>query len=153
MSKNMVTKSNLIIFDLKSFDKRNNLHENLINMLTGKNHHYTVSNLNKLLYDPIFNNFNTRFILTCSLSPILLNETLKTLQLTKYLTNIVKNYIAPNKTWISPENKLDNLSSVNEIKNENYEKQVELIKDTRDYLNQKKIITLILKGGRLKRPF
>lgn len=151
VSKNLMIKSNLIIFDLKSFNERNNLHENFINMLTGKNHSYTVNNLNKLLYCSIFKNFNTRFILTCSLLPVLQNETLKTLQITKYLSNIVKDYIAPNKSWISPVNKVENLSNVIERKNENYEKQVELLRDTIGLLESKNNNNINIKRQEVER--
>lgn len=151
VSKNVMIKSNLIIFDLKSFNERNNLHENFINMLTGKNHSYTVNNLNKLLYCSLFKNFNTRFILTCSLLPVLQNETLKTLQITKYLSNIVKDYIAPNKSWISPVNKVENLSNVIERKNENYEKQVELLRDTIGLLESKNNNNINIKRQEVER--
>lgn len=137
---NLIIKSNLVLVDLKSFEDRSKLHENFVDMLMGKNcSQNAVNNLNKLLYGPIFKNFNTRIISTCSLWPVLQNETLQTLKVTRYLSNVVKDYSIPNKKWIAAITKFENLSIVNEVKTENYNKQIELLKSTIDQLETKNI--------------
>lgn len=136
MSDNTTIKGTLTVVDLQNDNDDDSKEDNtlydkftaMIRDVTRRND--LKSNLNKLIYDVIFNNYKTRFLLTCSLLPICQGETLKTLELTKYLSGIVKYDIIKNISWIAPADKYEILSQQIQMKSENYEKQIELLNDT-----------------------
>lgn len=133
MSTNTTIRSTLTVLDLKNNDnpEDNKLYDKFTTMIRDAVKISELkSNLNKLIWDSIFNNYKTRFLLTCSLLPIYQGETLKTLELSKYLSRIVKYDVIRNKSWIAPKDKYEILSQQMQLKSENYEKQIELLNDT-----------------------
>lgn len=133
MSTNTTIRSTLTVVDLKNNDnpEDNKLYDKFTTMIRDAVKISELkSNLNKLIWDSIFNNYKTRFLLTCSLLPIYQGETLKTLELSKYLSRIVKYDVIRNKSWIAPKDKYEILSQQMQLKSENYEKQIELLNDT-----------------------
>lgn len=139
ISSNTIIKSTLTIVDLENNEPADNkLYDKFITMIRDVTKRTDLkSTLNKLIWDSIFDNYNTRLILTCSLLPVCQGDTLKILELSKYLSKIVKYDIIRNRSWISPADKYEVLSQQTQLKSDNYQKQIDLLNDTISLLESK----------------